>query len=119
MGLLSKAILIANPETLLMRDMIKNRVSEFHALHAVFQGMVLELPRDSAGDGARQQLATMVSTLGVVIDLGRARVLALFPGEIDGKLMVHRLSKSLGVVSPCSFEADSPERALVLLEPFI
>jgi hypothetical protein len=119
MGLLSKAVLIANPEsaeTLPTRDMIKHRVSEFHARHAVFQGMVLQLPCDSVG-AARQQLATMVSSLGMAIDLGGERVLALFPREIDCKLMAHRLTKSLGAVSSRSFEADSPEHALALLEP--
>jgi hypothetical protein len=122
MGLLSKAVLIANPEsaeTLPTRDMIKHRISEFHARHAVFQGMVLQLPCDSVGNAVRQQLATMVSSLGMAIDLGGERVLALFPREIDCKLMSHRLTKSLGAVSSRSFEADSPEHALALLEPLI
>jgi hypothetical protein len=150
MGLLSKAVLITNPansesvdsaesvasaestdsaEAPLTRNLIKRRISEFHTRHAVFQGMVLELPwyppigdapiGDSSVGDARQQLATMVSLLGMAIDLGAGRVLVLFPREIDRQLIAHRLAKSLGAVSPRSFEADSPEHALALLEPFI
>jgi hypothetical protein len=128
MGLLRKAILKDRAETPLARDRIKDSVAEYHASHAVFQAIVLELPpRPVAAYDTRQRLASMVSPLGIVIPLNGActddayttRDLALFPCEIDRELIIHRLAKSLGVVSPRSFQADSPERALALLEPFL
>jgi hypothetical protein len=137
MGLLSKAILKVSlenrAEAPVTRDRIKDSVAEYHASHTVFQAIVFELPsRNVAAYDTRQRLASMVSLLGIVIPLNdaytsgartdgacAARDLALFPREIDRELIIHRLAKSLGVVSPRSFEADSPERVLALLEPFI
>ncbi|MDR2419124.1 MAG: hypothetical protein LBD79_08715 [Treponema sp.] len=127
MGLLSKAILKARfedrAETPLTRDGIEAGVVAYHASHTVFQAIVFELPlyHDAAYD-TRKRLASMVSSLGIVIPLNSAPVardLALFPRKIDCELVIHRLVKSLGVVSPRSFEANSPEHALALLEPFI
>jgi hypothetical protein len=127
MGLLSKAILKARfedrAETPLTRDRIKDSIAEYHASHNVFQAIVFELPLCGIeAYDTRKRLASMVSPLGIVIPLNSAHVardLALFPNEIDRELVIHRLTKSLGVVSPRSFKANSPEHALALLEPFI
>ncbi|MDR1324524.1 MAG: hypothetical protein LBK00_00625 [Treponema sp.] len=127
MGLLSKAILKASledrAETLLARNRIKDSIAGYHANHTVFQAIVFELPLCSvAAYDTRKRLASMVSPLGIVIPLNSAHVardLVIFSNEIDRELVIHQLAKSLGVMSPRSFEANSPEYALTLIEPFI
>ncbi|MDR1398327.1 MAG: hypothetical protein LBJ41_00170 [Treponema sp.] len=120
MGLLTKALL--KDETPL-GDRVKDSVAEYHASHTVFQAAVFELPLcHAAAYDTRKRLATMLSSLGILIPLSSkyiVRDLVLFPDEIDRELVIHRLTKSLGVMSPQSFEANSPEYALALLEPFI
>jgi hypothetical protein len=104
----------------LTRERVENSICEYCKQHPVFQGMVLELPALEDGrNHALRQLDQMVSSLGVVIPLSKTRDLALFPQDIDRELIVHRLVKSLGVLCPRSFEADSLERAFVVLESFL
>jgi hypothetical protein len=101
------------------REGVENSVGDYCKQHPAFQGIVLELPTDEDGRSlALRQLDQMVSSLGVVIRLNKTRDLALFPQEMDRELIVHRLVKSLGVLCPRSFEADSPERAFAILESF-
>ncbi|MDR3303748.1 MAG: hypothetical protein LBS86_04990 [Treponema sp.] len=100
------------------RESIAHRIREYHREHAVFQGIVLEFPAQDGRNLPQQQLIRVVSSLGTVIHLNQTRDLILLPQEADRELMVHRLVKSLGALCPRAFEANTPERALTILEAF-
>jgi hypothetical protein len=80
-----------------------------------FQGIVLE----NSNAASAEQLTVMVGALGLTIVLPSARLLILLPTSLDRELIAHRLSLSLNTKALICFEADTPEKALELIQPYL
>jgi hypothetical protein len=93
---------------------VAEKIRQYHAHHARFQGIVLKSPvRDFAG-----QVSRMVSSFGSVFPLPPEKCLILFPETVDWELLAHRLSKSLNIRVLYLFPADDPGMALQDLTPY-
>ncbi|MDR2028541.1 MAG: hypothetical protein LBP93_03270 [Treponema sp.] len=97
-------------------------LTQYHKFYPSFQGIVLE-PPDTFGEDEKDelfcQISAMVSSFATVTPLPSRRSLILFPKSMDRELVMHRLIKSLKAEVLCTFEADNPDSALELIQPYI
>jgi hypothetical protein len=104
------------------REALLQELRGYHRSNPSFQGIILEMP-DPAGEGEKagfmDQVSAMVSSFAVPLTISARRSLVLFPKSMDRELLTHRLVNSLKVQVLYSFEADNPEGALELIQPYI
>jgi hypothetical protein len=99
-----------------------DKLTRYHKSYPSFQGIVLEAP-DLIGEDEEnsfsRQVSAMVSSFAAVIAFPSRRSLILFPKSMDRELLMHRLTNSLKTGALFTFEADNPDRALELIQPYI
>jgi hypothetical protein len=61
----------------------------------------------------------MAGSMGLIVVLPSKRALILFPPRLDRELIAHRLSTSLATEALVCFEADNPDKALELIQPYL
>jgi hypothetical protein len=96
---------------------IKEELIKFHGQNAQFQGIILDPPADPVGDFSAG-IAESIASFGAALPLPSRRCLALFPKGIDRDLAAHRLAKELRTACVFSFEADTPDSAFELTQPY-
>jgi hypothetical protein len=103
-------------------DGLFDALTRYHKSYPSFQGTVLE-PPDTIGEDEKsdflRQVSAMVSSFGTVAAFPSRRNLILFPKSMDRELVMHRLTNSLKAKALFAFEADNPDRALELIQPYI
>jgi hypothetical protein len=99
-----------------------NALTRYYKFCPSFQGAVFE-PPDTMGEDEKdyfsRQISAMVSSFAAVAELPSRRSLILFPAAMDRELVMHRLTKSLKTKALFAFEADNPDSALELMQPYI
>jgi hypothetical protein len=90
---------------------VKNAITKFHSANNNFQGLVFET--------YSKKISEVTSYFGVTIPLVSGKALILLPEKEDWELLTHRLSGSLKIKNLFHFDADSPEKALSLLSPYM
>jgi hypothetical protein len=99
-----------------------NEILQYHKTNTSFHGIVLELPPNTGKEGKKgfnALVSNMVSFFGTAVSLPSSRSLVLLPRPMDRELIAHRLTGSLRTVPLLIFEADSPDKALALIKPFL
>jgi hypothetical protein len=86
-------------------------IEEYHHHTPSFHCLVL------AADAA--DVAAMAAHFAAVHALDGGNCLVLFPGDMDGALIAHRLSLSLKTKTLVQFQGDSPAGALAVLAPYL
>jgi hypothetical protein len=110
------------PEEVETADTISEKVAGYIETNPVFQGILLEVPgklsRNSKTSFA-EQLMIMAGALGTVLTLPSKRALLLIPPKFDRELLAHRLSMSLFTEVLACFEANTQDKALELIQPYL
>ncbi|MDR2186210.1 MAG: hypothetical protein LBO80_11195 [Treponema sp.] len=105
------------PEPSAAGEGIKEELIKFHTRNPQFQGIILDPPADQAGD-FRAEIAGSIVSFGTALSLPARRCLVLLPQNIDQELTAHRLTKDFRAACVFGFEADTPGRALELIQPY-
>jgi hypothetical protein len=110
-GLLKRALHVPKEDTALT-EALSAGLNKYGAL----RGIVLQTaPED--GERAEAQFASMVSAFGDVSSLTGGRILILFGGGVDAKLLAHHLNKTGKTLF--ILEAADTREALNALKPFL
>ncbi|MDR1575818.1 MAG: hypothetical protein LBS37_07420 [Treponema sp.] len=121
MGLLSKAAAIlnsavSNPEEASGRAAgIWALIDHFQKNNPSFHCIVLQTPPENAAGNIIRAAAIMTAHFGSARLLPDGNCLVLAPGGLDGKLIAHRLSKSMKIKTLSLFSAESSARAFEAL----
>ena len=86
--------------------------------YGVFQGIVLEALKYSAGEFSGR-LSSMVSNFGSAEGLAPGRALIIFSTKVDGELIGKHLAKTVPGNNLFSFQANNPQEAFSLVKPFL
>ena len=97
---------------------IMEKLSNGYAKFGVFQGLVIEALKYSAGEFT-SRLSLMVSDFGAAQGLAPGRALVLFSSVQDGELIEKHLVKTVPGNSIFSFQANTPQEAFSLLKPYL
>jgi len=91
---------------------LKEKIAEYHRIHADFNCILLDIPESSDDDdksGFLKNVSKMLNMTGTVLSLGKGYPLILLPKMYDLELITHRISRSLNIKPLKTFEASSPE----------
>ncbi|MDR2393093.1 MAG: hypothetical protein LBD93_02900 [Treponema sp.] len=80
--------------------------------HSTVQGILFALSGDAAS------VLPVLAPLGSIIPVASRYLLVLFQKSVDRELLAHRLFHSVSLRTVVSFEADTPEGLLALLQPY-
>jgi hypothetical protein len=103
-------------------DAVPEKIAEYIRANPVFQGILLEIPGTYTKNSKTtfaEQLMIMAGALGTVLLLPSKRVLILIPPKFDRELLAHRLSMSLYTEVLACFEADTQDKALEFIRPYL
>jgi hypothetical protein len=95
----------------------RSKIAEYQQSYASFQGIVLEAP--VGAEAFAKQVRAMVGALGQAFCVPPKRALVLLPPTLDRKTIAHRLSASLAAEVLSCFEADTADKALELIQPYL
>ncbi|MCL1813575.1 MAG: hypothetical protein FWG29_08650 [Treponema sp.] len=97
---------------------IMENLSESYSKFGVFKGVIVEMLKNSAGESTGR-LASMISGFGAVQGLSPVRALVLFDSKQDCELIGKHLAKTVPGKNIFSFQANTPQEALLLIQPFL
>jgi hypothetical protein len=104
------------------KEHLRDGISRYARSYPRFQGILLKIPvmMDEDGlEGFVTQVEAMTASFGQLIRAPMPWTLILFPPSLDRELISHRITKTLKTLAPLNFEADSSDKALSLLRPYL
>ncbi|AEF83922.1 hypothetical protein TREPR_2494 [Treponema primitia ZAS-2] len=100
------------------KEEICSKINAYQKVNPQFQGIVLK-KTDKGKEDFAPELRLKLGALGETNLLPSGRALLLLPMPPDRELIAHRLSISLNTEVLACFEADTPEKALELIQPYL